>query len=200
MKNEIYISDIAAFFSDDNDIPECKGHPRTYEEIKKDYWDGPANCSSMHVTARQCHLFMLTEQGGIAGVGRMQIVRDKNLIRGRPGCIDIKAMAIAKSVPDGILITATYIDSSFMASPGNMPDEYQTTILLILKEESPGKLSITQDDSCLGNPNRIASIAAARKRLEQCAKASKGGFKGEVQQSHSQSQRLPAGRVLPKGN
>lgn len=171
--NFVYYSNVTSFVVDKEDIPECKGYPKTYEEVGKNNWNGPANCDTINSSARQCHLFMLNENSDIAGVGQIFIAREKNIINGKPNCIDVKAIAIARTVPDSFLITLSYLDSAEYVDPKSMPDEYPTTVLLRLKEESPGKLTITQDDSCLGNPNRIASIAAARKRLEQCAKESK---------------------------
>ena len=42
------------------------------------------------------------------------------------------------------------------------------TVLLRVKEND-GKVEIVQDDSCLGNPNRIETIPDARRSLKKCA-------------------------------
>ena len=65
-----------------------------------------------------------------------------------------------------MLITLRYIDSAAPAEPREEPREFPMTVLMRLKQEADGKLSITQDEQCLPNPNRITSITQARKMLK----------------------------------
>lgn len=53
------------------------------------------------------------------------------------------------------------------------PDEigqnwYHMTVLLRLQKSADGKVTLVQDDRCLGNPNRYADIPSARKALSKC--------------------------------
>lgn len=82
-------------------------------------------------------------------------------------CLSVKAMAVAKTIPDAMLVTLGYIDSAEPASKNSDPTEFSTTLLLRFKNDN-GKLKIEQDDSCLGNPNNYKTIAAARKALSTC--------------------------------
>jgi len=44
---------------------------------------------------------------------------------------------------------------------------------LIRVKDNHGKIEIEQDDSCLGNPNQLETIAKARKQLQRCAAGQK---------------------------
>ena len=120
-----------------------------------------------------CHLFLFNSKDlKLESVTRLDIVRDKKQLVGLPLCLNIQAMAIAKDIPDAMLITMSYIDSAERADPKYDPPEFYSTVLLRFSDES-GKLKIEQDDSCLGNPNKYKTIAAARKALTNCAKVQK---------------------------
>lgn len=117
-----------------------------------------------------CHLFMFNSQSlKLESATRLNITRDKKQLAGLPRCRTVQAMAVAKTVPDAMLITLGYIDSAEPADKNSDPPEFYTTLLLRFKDDN-GKLKIEQDDSCLGNPNQYKTIAEARKVLTQCAK------------------------------
>lgn len=113
---------------------------------------------------------MLTTKGQIAGYTPIDIARSEALLKGKPFCYQVLAMSAPQNIPDSMLITLTYIDSAAPADPHSDPKEFPMTVLLHFKRENDGKLNITQDDRCLGNPNHYATIASARKALasEQC--------------------------------
>lgn len=94
---------------------------------------------------------------------------DPRQIEGWPRCQNILAIAPSKVDPTSLLFTFSYFDSAAPADPRNEPPEFKTTIQLRISEEQ-GKLKVIQDDRCLGNPNMISSIAAARKALAQCVR------------------------------
>jgi hypothetical protein len=123
-----------------------------------------------------CHLFILDHSNlsQIVSVTALHIATDRNKLKGFPRCLDRcsnhAALALSKDFPDTMLVTLSYSDSakqddSFLVKP--LTEQYKTTLLLRWSEEN-GKLKIEQDDSCLGNPNSIATIAEARKKLKQC--------------------------------
>lgn len=118
-------------------------------------------------------LFMFTEKPALTAIAFLKINKIKEQIHGKPYLLFVNAMAVAKEVPDSMLITLVYCDSAeFLTDPHGNPPEYTTTILLRFSEES-GKLKIVQDDSCLGNPNQYKTIASARKALKQCVSKNK---------------------------
>lgn len=122
-----------------------------------------------------CHLFMFNGQSlKLENVTRLNIARDKRVLKGLPMCLSVQAMAVAKVVPDAMLITLGYIDSAEPAEKSYDPPEFYTTLLLRFRDDN-GKIKIEQDDSCLGNPNQYKTIAAARKALTQCAKTRQDG-------------------------
>ncbi|MFA5172085.1 MAG: hypothetical protein WC426_11010 [Sulfuriferula sp.] len=124
-----------------------------------------ANCNP-HENGVVCHLFLYdSETVDTVAIVRLDIKRDSNEIKGMPSCDGVNAMAIAKEVPDSMLISLEYTDSLSLDST---PLKHSTTVLLRLTNQN-GKLNIKQDDSCLGNPNKLKTISAARNALKQCA-------------------------------
>ena len=118
-----------------------------------------------------CHLFMFSEPNlKRETVTRLNIIRDENKLTGLPRCQTVQAMAVAKIIPDAMLITLGYIDSAEPANKNSDSPEFSTTLLLRFKDNN-GKLKIEQDDSCLSNPNNYNTIAAARKALSACSSA-----------------------------
>lgn len=125
-----------------------------------------ANCTIDEFKPPVCHLFLFDSKTvDTVAVVQLNIKRDSNEIKGMPACSDVKAMAVAKEVSDAMLITLDYYDG---ASHDSEPASHATTVLLRFSNQN-GKLNIRQDDSCLGNPNKYSTIAAARNALVQCA-------------------------------
>lgn len=117
-----------------------------------------------------CYLFMLNGQNfKLESVTRFNIVSKTKQLVGLPMCLSVDALAVAKVLPDAMLVTLSFIDS-YIAQDVNFHNPvYSTTLLLRWRDEN-GKLKIEQDDSCLGNPNNIKTISAARKKLASCQK------------------------------
>lgn len=141
-----------------------------------------------------CHIFLFDFQTHeIAAVGAMPIERDNRplpggkkrswinydpkfpndprQIEGWPRCREVLAVAPAKVIPNALLITLSYLDSAASISKYGYEDDeskFTTTVLLRFSASSNGKVQITADQRCLGNPNTIKSIAAARKTLAKC--------------------------------
>jgi hypothetical protein len=111
-----------------------------------------------------CHLVMLNSDLSLNTIEPINIIRAKAKLVGKPRCSYVKAMAIAKEVPDAMLITLGYSDSAVPPDRDNPAQEFITTVLLRFSEQN-GKLKIEQDDRCLENPSPFKTIAAARKAL-----------------------------------
>lgn len=161
------------------------------------------HCRWIAQSALTCHLFLFDPQTRkLDSVTSLNIARDPRplpgqkmrsfwhydarragdprQIEGWPRCDNVLAVAPAKEVSDALLFTLSYSDSAAPADPRNEPPEFRTTILVLLRE-SQGKLQAIQEDSCLGNPNMVSSIAAARKALKACNKVDKAIDPGEGQ-------------------
>lgn len=112
-------------------------------------------------------IFMFNPDITLAAIGPLKINKDKK-IKGRPNFLRVKAMAVAKTIPDAMLVTVDYYDSAkFLTSP-SVDFPVLTSTFLVRFNDSSGKLKVEQDDSCLGNPNLLKSITAARKALTTC--------------------------------
>lgn len=159
--------------------------------------DGTDYCKRIAENNLVCHLFLFDPQThAVIAVGAMPIERDNRFmpgvkkrswvhfdpnypndprqVEGWPRCHVVSAVASAKVFPNALLITLNYIDSAEIISKYSKDQQnfYTTTALLRFSADELGKVQIKQDQSCLGNPNTISSIAAARKVLAACEAAS----------------------------
>lgn len=155
--------------------------------------DGTDYCKRIAENNLVCHLFLFDPQThAVMAVGAMPIERDNRpmpgvkrrswvhfdpkypndprQVEGWPRCHVVSAVASAKVVPNSLLISLNYIDSAESISKYGKDQQnfYTTTALLRFSTDEQGKVKITQDQSCLGNPNTHASINAARKALAAC--------------------------------
>lgn len=161
------------------------------------------HCDWVAQRALTCHLFLFDSQSRkLESVTPLNITRDPRplsgekmrsfwyydekhagdprQIEGWPRCNNVLAVAPAKDVSDALLFTLGYSDSAAPADPRNDPPEFRTTILVLLRQNH-GKLQLIQEDSCLGNPNMVSTIGAARKALKACNKAGRAIDPGEAQ-------------------
>jgi hypothetical protein len=117
-------------------------------------------------------IFMFNPDITVAAISFLKINKNKQ-IKGQPNLLQVKAMGVAKNVPDAMLITVDYYDSAkFLAGQNDDFPVFTSTLLVRFSDEN-GKLKIQQDDSCLGNPNNYKTIAAARKALTECTRVQK---------------------------
>lgn len=159
------LSSIGSYTPEIMPLEECKPSP--------DELNPGSRCEWRRERFLVCHLFMFNgDDRKLMNVTRLNIVRDKKQLVGLPRCGWVSAMAVAKVIPDAMLITMEYSDSAEPADKHSEPPYFYTTALLRFSDVN-GKLKIEQDDSCLGNPNKHKTIAAARKALTQCARTQK---------------------------
>lgn len=88
---------------------------------------------------------------------------------GRTWCNGSDALGRVKGM-DALLYAITYymVDAPLAKRADAIGDEWRyITVLFRLKKDANGKISIVQDDSCLGNPNRYKTISEARKAIIQ---------------------------------
>jgi hypothetical protein len=159
--NKSYYSSGLAFVPDAQPLSSCKINP------KQSFTD---RCYGLLTNAYVCHFFMLNQDLTMAGVERLKIIRSK-LFEGKPQCTGIEAIALAKEIPDAFILTVGYKDSAVDLNDYPKAEQeaykYRTSVLVHLSEQN-GKLKLTQDDSCLGNPNKYDTIAKARAALKKC--------------------------------
>lgn len=156
------LSNIGSFVPEIVPLEDCK--PPADYPFPKSY------CNWRRERFNVCHLFMFNGQSlKLENVTRLNIARDKRVLDGLPMCLSVRAMAVANTFPDAMLITLGYIDSAEPADKSSDAPEFYTTLLLRFKTKN-GELKIEQDDSCLGNPNQYKTIAQARKALTKCTR------------------------------
>lgn len=152
-----------------------------------------AHCEHIAIRQLTCHLFLFDAKTlNLESVTPLKIARDDRpmpgqkersywyynpkypndprQIEGWPRCNTLLAVAPAKAVSDALLFTLGYSDS---AEPASKHEEdyhplFKTTVLTRFSTDPAGKLQVTQDDECLGNPNTYSTIGSARKALKQC--------------------------------
>jgi len=188
-----YLAAIIAY----NPLLKAEPHCKPNDSI-----DPTGHCEWIAQWALTCHLFLFDPQNRkLESVTPLNITRDPRplpgqkmrsfwhydakhagdprQIEGWPRCDNLLAVAPAKVVSDALLFTLGYSDSAAPREARYDPPEFTTTILVLLRQ-SQGKLQILQEDSCLGNPNMLNSISAARKALSACNKADKAVDHGEA--------------------
>lgn len=159
-KERRLLSMIGSYTPEAVQLDDCKVSP--------DYPFPKSECKWRQERFKVCHLFMFNSENlTLESVTRLNIMRDKKQLVGLPRCRTVQAMAVAKTLPDAMLVTLGYIDSAEPANKNSDPTEFSTTLLLRFKDDN-GKLKIEQDDRCLGNPNNYKTIASARKALSTC--------------------------------
>lgn len=173
-----YIAGVASYVPMLRAVPDCVPSEAGITEVE---------CQRMAESSRVCHLFLFDAQDyEIRAVGAMPIERlsrpvprgqkpkypnDAGQIEGWPRCREVLALAPAKVIPNALLITLSYLDSAVNISKYGVEDEeskFTTTVLMRFKGPSGGSVQMSVDQSCLGNPNKIASIVDARKALAKC--------------------------------
>lgn len=85
-------------------------------------------------------------------------------------CNGVEGIGAAGKGRDGILVSLSYYltDNTPAKRPEEIGQGWRYMTVLIRFAEVDGKLSLTQDDRCLGNPNKYKDIPSARKALSRC--------------------------------
>ncbi|MEJ5210884.1 MAG: hypothetical protein WHV61_05580 [Burkholderiales bacterium] len=85
-------------------------------------------------------------------------------------CNGIHGIGSAGGGIEGVLVSLSYYltDKPPAKRVEDIGKGWRYMSVLIRFEERDGKLVLRQDDSCLGNPNRVSEIPVARKVLARC--------------------------------
>ncbi|MTD33137.1 hypothetical protein [Paludibacterium denitrificans] len=85
-------------------------------------------------------------------------------------CNGVEGIGSAGKGRDGVLVSLSYYltDNKLAKRAEDIGQDWRYMTVLIRFAETNGKLTLTQDDHCLGNPNKYKGIPAARKALSRC--------------------------------
>ncbi|KGM39763.1 hypothetical protein JY96_06235 [Aquabacterium sp. NJ1] len=88
---------------------------------------------------------------------------------GHTWCNGARALARVKG-QDALLFSISYYltDKPLAKNPQDIGAGWRYMTVLLKLREQDGKVSIEQDDTCLGNPNGFKDLASARKALSVC--------------------------------
>lgn len=123
-------------------------------------------CVEGQPNVQGCHLMFFDAQGKWVGFHTMQIKE------GFPHyCNAMPAVGIANKSRNELLVTMQYflIDGANAKEISEIGSGWFRMTSLFRVKAVNGKIEVEQDDTCLGNPNRIDNIPEARKRLRQCS-------------------------------
>jgi hypothetical protein len=92
-----------------------------------------------------------------------------NEANGRTWCNGVRALARVKG-QDALLFSLSYYltDKPLAKRAQDIGDGWRYMTVLLKLHEQDGKVVIQQDDTCLGNPNQLKDVSAARKALSAC--------------------------------
>jgi len=113
-----------------------------------------------------CHVFVFGEAFKEVGFHTIEIKETAPYF-----CNAVPAVGVGDKARNEVLFTVQYffIDGKPATKMSEIGSGWKRmTVALRFKDEG-GKVSIEQDDRCLGNPNTIDTIPDARRRLKQCA-------------------------------
>ena len=122
-------------------------------------------CDEGQTLATSCHVFFFNERVQRAGHHVVAINEKYTYF-----CNAMPALGVGDKANNLVLVTVQYFNTerkpaSKVAEVGSSWN--RMTVAFRIKAVD-GRIKVEQDDSCLGNPNRIEAIPEARKRLKAC--------------------------------
>jgi hypothetical protein len=127
-------------------------------------------CKEGQRFVKGCHLLFFDAQGKWVGWYTLE-THEKS-----PNyCNAIPALGIANKSKNELLITIQYffVDGSGAIKTSELGSDWSRMTKLFRVKANNGKIEVSEDDSCLRNPNKLDTIAKARKQLQNCAVNSK---------------------------
>lgn len=134
-----------------------------------DFNDKPVyRCQEGQRYAVKCHVFIFDSNFREVGFHTVQINETWPYF-----CNAIPSAGVGDKSRDEILLTVQYfpIDDQPAKKISEIGSSWRRMTVRLRLSEVQGKVNIEQDDSCLGNPNRVVSVPDARRQLRQCAAA-----------------------------
>lgn len=151
ISGKTYLSAVARYTPNVDPVPGCE-----------------RNCDWIVNGHMVCHLFMFDAVTlALVDVVPLDVVRDPSLLVGKPRCYSVKAMAVGGGRRDMLVVTLGYVDSAEPAEGRYDPPQFVTSVAVHI-DQTQGSLRMERRDDCLGNPNSLMTVAAARLRLRKC--------------------------------
>ena len=112
-----------------------------------------------------CHLMFFDARFSEAGFNTVKVNEPYQFF-----CNSVVGVGVRAKESDDLLVTVQYfpIDQKLASKASEIGSGWNRMTVLFHIKAVDGKIVAEQDDSCLGNPNRIGNIPDARKRLAKC--------------------------------
>lgn len=124
-------------------------------------------CDEGQRHTNDCHVLIFNDKFEEVGYHRIEVKEPYQFF-----CNAVPAIGVGDAANNLVLVTVQYfpIDRKHASTIAEVGQGWsRMTVALRLKLQEDGRVRITQEDDCLGNPNRIDTIPDARRRLKQCA-------------------------------
>ena len=160
--NEIkYFLQPAAFTS--------KSHPDEVCTPKRTVGALAYQCEEGQRLTSDCHLMFFDDKFAEAGFNTVKVNEPYKFY-----CNSVVGVGVRGKGSDDLLVTVQYfpIDQKLASKPSEIGMGWNRMTVLFHIKAVDGKIVAEQDDTCLGNPNRVDNILDARKRVAKCATAS----------------------------
>lgn len=117
-----------------------------------------------------CHLMFFNAQFENVGIHRFHPHEPYDNY-----CNAVPAIGVADKARNELFVTFQYfpIDEKAASKVSEIGSDWKRMTSLFRLKLVDGKITVEQDDSCLGNPNAIETIPDARAALKRCRRASK---------------------------
>jgi hypothetical protein len=115
-----------------------------------------------------CHLIFFDAKFAEAGFNTVKVNEPYPFY-----CNSVVGVGVRAKGSDDLLVTVQYfpIDQKLASKASEIGTGWNRMTVLFHIKAVDGKIIAEQDDTCLGNPNRIDNIPDARKRLSKCMAA-----------------------------
>ena len=122
-------------------------------------------CEEGQRLTSDCHLMFFDGKFAEAGFNTVKLNEPYQFF-----CNAVPSIAVRSRGSHDLLITVQYfpIDQKLASKASEIGSGWNRMTVLFHIKAVDGKIVAEQDDSCLGNPNRIGNIPDARKRLAKC--------------------------------
>ena len=130
----------------------------------------PYRCEEGQSFKESCHLMLFNAQFENVGVYRFRPQEPYETF-----CNAVPAIGVADKVRNELFVTFQYfpIDRKVAGKVSEIGSGWKRMTSLLRVKQVDGKITVEDDDSCLGNPNAIETIPDARAALKRCRSASK---------------------------
>jgi hypothetical protein len=112
-----------------------------------------------------CHLMFFDAKFAEAGFNTVKVNEPYPFY-----CNSVVGVGVRAKGSDDLLVTVQYfpIDQKLASKASEIGTGWNRMTVLFHIKAMDGKIVAEQDDTCLGNPNRIDNVPDARKRLAKC--------------------------------